>query len=222
MFICTPLLLFLSALSTTAMGDPEIHSAQITPAPTTFKSLVLRDTADATTTTQGPPPEIVSVEPTPFPSFCCSYNTTEISGSLDKGSYVLNLNGFGNTDSSPAHSSKTKDFSKCVPSLRNAIDEAFMSEIGYEKSLECYPSYGGTNDTYVVIDMTARHEDHGASLLEVVRKWAPGWAAPSVAAAAGSEPTQWMDPRSLIPDDATCQMGGSCSGQQVRFHFSFP
>ncbi|TGO15610.1 hypothetical protein BTUL_0038g00400 [Botrytis tulipae] len=212
MFICTPLLLFLSALSTTAMGNPETYSAQITPAPTTLKSLILRDTADATTTTQGPPPEIVSVKPTPFPSFCCSYNTTKISDSLVKGSYVLNLNGFGNTDSSPAHSSKTKDFSRCVPSLRNAIDEFFMSE-----------------------DMTAHPEDQGAALLEVVvsdiqrrkhegkringlpsqRKWAPGWAAPSVAAAAGSEPTQWMDPRTPIPDDATCQKGGSCSGQQL-------
>lgn len=168
MFICTPLLLLLSALSTTVMGVPETYSAQITPAPTTLESLVLRDAADATTTTHGPPPDIVSVKPTPFPSFCCSYNTTKISDSLVKGSYVLNLNGFGNTDSSPAHSSKTKDFNKCAPDLRNAIDEVFMSEGGYEKSLWCYPSYGGINDTYVVIDMTAHPEDQGAALLDVV------------------------------------------------------
>ncbi|TGO38272.1 hypothetical protein BHYA_0078g00240 [Botrytis hyacinthi] len=225
MFICTPLIPLLSVLSTTAMGDPEIYSAQITPAPTTLERLVLRDTTSATTTTQGPPPEIVSVKPTPFPSFCCSYNTTKISDSLVKGSYVLNLNGFGNTDSSPAHSSKTKDFNKCVPDLRNAIDEVFMSEGGYKKSLRCYPSCGGINDTYVVIDMTAHPEDQGAALLDFVgsringqpsqRKWAPGWAATSVAAVPGSEPTEWMDPRTLIPDDATCQKGGSCSSQQA-------
>ncbi|KAF7885501.1 uncharacterized protein EAF02_004010 [Botrytis sinoallii] len=221
MFIYTPLLFFLSALSTTAMGDPEIYSAQITPAPTTLESLVLRDTTEATTTTYRDPPDIFSVQPTPFPSFCCSYNTTKVSDSLVNGSYVLNLNGFGNTDSSPAHSSKSTDL-ECVPSLKNAIDEIFMSEGGYEKSLWCYPSYGGINDTYVVIEITAHPEDQGAALLEVLRKWAPGWAAPSVAAVPGSEPTQWMDPRTLIPDDATCQKGGSCSSQQVRFYYSFP
>ncbi|KAF7917521.1 hypothetical protein EAE99_009187 [Botrytis elliptica] len=221
MFIYTPLLLFLSALSTTAMGDPEIYSAHITPAPTTLESLVLRDTTEATTTTYRDPPDIVSIEPTPFPSFCCAYNTTKVSDSLVNGSYVLNLNGFGNTDSSPAHSSKSTDL-ECVPSLKNAIDEVFMSEGGYQKSLWCYPSYGGINDTYVVIDMTAHPEDQGAALLEVVRKWAPSWAAPSVAAVPGSEPTQWMDSRTLIPDDATCQKGGSCSSQQVRFYYSSP
>ncbi|TGO49673.1 hypothetical protein BOTNAR_0422g00040 [Botryotinia narcissicola] len=235
MFICTPLLLFLSALSTTAIGGPETYSAQITPAPTTLQSLVLRDAADATTTTQGPTPEIVSVKPTPFPSFCCSYNTTKISDSLVKGSYVLNLNGFGNTDSSPVHSSETKDFNLCVHGLKNEIDDAFKSEDGYKQSLWCYPSYGGVNDTYVVIDMTVHPEDQGAALLKVVvsetqrgkhrvksidglpsqKNWAPHWAASTVKVAEGSKPTQWMDPRTLIPDDATCQKGGSCFSQQT-------
>ncbi|TGO52088.1 hypothetical protein BCON_0148g00060 [Botryotinia convoluta] len=41
------------------------------------------------------------------------------------------------------------------------------------------------------------------------RKWAPGWAAP------GQVSPQWMDPRTLVPDDATCQEGSaSCSIQQ--------
>ncbi|TGO21373.1 hypothetical protein BPAE_0223g00020 [Botrytis paeoniae] len=221
MFICTPLLLFLSALSVTALGDPEIYPAQITPAPTTLQSLALRDTAEATTTYRDPP-DIVRVKPTPFASFCCSYNTTKVSDSLVKASYVLNLNGFGNTDSSPAHSSKSTDL-ECVPRLKDAIDEAFMSEDGYEKSLWCYPSYGGINDTYVVLDMTAPSKDQGAALLKVMRKWAPNWAATSVAAAAGSESTPWVDPRNLVPDDATCQKGSSsCSSQQVRFYYSFP
>ncbi|KAF7959433.1 hypothetical protein EAE96_001051 [Botrytis aclada] len=211
MFIFTTLLLFWSALSTTAMGDPEIYSAHITPAPTTLESLALRA---VTTTTYRDPPDIVSVKPTPFPSLCCSYNTTKVSDSLVKGSYVLNLNGFGNTDSSPAHSKKSTDL-ECVPGLKNAIDGAFMKEEGYANSLWCYPSYGGINDTYVRLEMTAPSKDQGAALLEVVRKWAPGWAATSVAAAPGSESTQWMDPRTLVPDDATCQKdSASCSSQQ--------
>ncbi|KAK8908042.1 hypothetical protein QC760_003911 [Botrytis cinerea] len=212
MFIYTPLLLFLSALSTTATGDPEIPSAQITPAPTTFESLALRDTAEATTTTHGPPPDIVNAKPTPFPSFCCTYNITEKLDSSVKAHYVLNLNSFGNIDSSPAHSSESGAVD-CVPGLKNAIDGAFMEKSGYESSIGCYPSYGGINDTYVKLEMTAPSEYQGKALLDVVRKWAPGWAAPSMAAAGPVSP-QWKDPRTLVPDDATCVKGGSCSKQQ--------
>ncbi|KAK6603296.1 hypothetical protein H4I96_06064 [Botrytis cinerea] len=183
MFIYTPLLLFLSALSTTATGDPEIPSAQITPAPTTFESLALRDTAEATTTTHGPPPDIVNAKPTPFPSFCCTYNITEKLDSSVKAHYVLNLNSFGNIDSSP-HT---------------------LARVG---------PYGGINDTYVKLEMTAPSEYQGKALLDVVRKWAPGWAAPSMAAAGPVSP-QWKDPRTLVPDDATCVKGGSCSKQQL-------
>ncbi|KAF7896696.1 uncharacterized protein EAF01_009099 [Botrytis porri] len=156
------------------MGDPEIYSPQITPAPTTLESLVLRDTAESTTTYRDPP-DIVS----------------------------------------------TKDL-ECVPGLKNAIDDAFRRQNGYAMSLWCYPSYGGINDTYVVLDLTASSKDQGVALLDVLRKWAPGWAATSVAAAPGSEPTQWMDPRILIQDDATCQKGSSCSSQQLPLGYCKP
>ncbi|KAF7877402.1 hypothetical protein EAF04_001079 [Stromatinia cepivora] len=161
MFIHSTLLFSPSVLSATTVAQPGVPPAKITPTPTNFQGLSIRTTKKSLVT--------VLSKPTPYTSFCCAYNSIKTSNSVIETNYTLHFAGFGNTDSSPAHSGTYPSTdSLCAPGLDAANDAAFKNEAGYKMTITCLPSYGATNVTYVYLNMVVPTKNQGEALLLIV------------------------------------------------------
>ena len=163
MFTYSTLLFLLSVLSATALAHPSptsVYAVDTTTAPILAQR--------ATTATTLATPVSVTTTPTAYPSFCCAYNNIKYKGAAWTN-YTLNLAGFGNTDSTSAHDTTNPSTDGlCAPGLDDAINAKFDSAPGYEFTITCLPSYGGTNDTYVYMMMIVPTADQGGALLDIV------------------------------------------------------